>query len=238
MTGAQPSNARIMGLWRGHELDAAVAMSVEEQALAFARPNELPIRLPFSTLDGADVSGTRAVFYLDDGEVLEVAFTSDETRLLCAQALEHACVVPELTRSLRTLGGSHGAESSAHDRWFGPLLQARREMVGVSDPLRQLAVFDVDRLAVEMARVLLELAAQRVGGEGARARALEALLEEDTVEVRRALGRVALAATTLEGSAHDSRLADWRRWISQIGTLFREADAAWPTIVATLKRGP
>lgn len=238
MSAIEHASTRVVGLWHGEELDTEAVMHVAGRSLVFERRGAVPIRLALDSLDGTDVNDARAVLYTSAGDVIEVGFATSETRLLCVQALELATAVPELTRSLRALGGAHGSDSAAHDRWFGPLLQARRAMAGVGDPLQQLALFDVDRIAEALSRALLELAAQRVGGDAARVRALEALLEEDTVAVREALGRVALAATTLEGSAPDSRVADWRVWIAEVGTLFREADSAWPVIKATLQRGP
>jgi hypothetical protein len=167
--------------------------------------------------------------------VLDVSLLNESARLAMRAAIESAFTMPELTRSLRELGAIGGGDASAHDRWFAPLLTARRALVGVSDPLRQLALFDMDKLRDELARALAELAAQRAGGDAPRARALDAILEDETEPVRRAMARVAIAASALQGSESDSQLGDWRRWVRELLELYRAADNAWPSIARALR---
>ncbi len=231
-------NARVVGLWRGTEVDTAATLRAEAQALLFERESAPSMRLQLSALDGWQLSVSQVVLYLHNGDVLDVALLSDSARATVRTALDAACSMPELTRSLRALGSAAGENEAPHDRWFAPLLGLRRALVGVSDPLRQVALFDADALGAELTRALLELAAQRTGGDAARARALEAVFEEETELVRVALARAALAASALEGSAPDSRLADWRRWVDALRELYEKADNAWPVIAASYRAGP
>lgn len=231
-------NARLIGLWRGREIDEPVALRADEQALLADRAAAPSMRVAFAVLDGVHMHGEKAHLYLHDGDVLELTLHEESSRALLRRAIDAAFVMPELTRSLRAFGGAYGESETAHDRWFAPLLAARRHVVGISDPMRQLALFDIDRVGAELSRALTELAVQRTGGDARRARALEAILEENTATVREALARVALAATTLDGSAPDSQLGDWRRWVSALRGLYSAADAAWPDIATSLQTGP
>lgn len=213
-------------------------LRLEEAGLAFADESRgYRFRVALDSIDGWQEAGGHVALYLHGGDVLDVEAGDDDTRALMRQVLDAAASPPELARSLRALGAAEPVEQVAHDRWFGPLLQARRAIQGVSDPLRQAALCDADTLAVEMRRTLLELAAQRTGGDGPRTRALEAMLEDETIAVREALARLALTASVLQGSAADSRLADWRHWLAAVRALFVAMDAAWPAIARTLREG-
>lgn len=231
-------NSRVVGLWRGSEIDAAAIVRAEQQALLFERETAPVIRVPLESLDGWQLSVSQVVLYLRDGDVLDVALLSDSARATMRSALDAACMMPELTRSLRAFGSAVGDNEAQHDRWFAPLLTLRRTLVGVSDPLRQVALFNADELNAELNRSLVELAAQRAGGDAARGRALEAVFEEETEPVRVSLARAGLAASALEGSAPDSRLADWRRWVDSLRELYERADSAWPKIAAAYRAGP
>jgi hypothetical protein len=228
-------HTRVVGLWRGREIDVRANLYVEIGALRFESDATPPVRVRMDGLDGCQLNATNAVLYLNSGDVLDVSLLNEAARLAMRAAVESAFTMPELTRSLRELGAIGGADAAAHDRWFAPLLVARRALVGVSDPLRQLALFDVDKLRDELARALAELAAQRAGGDAPRARALDAILEDETEPVRRAMARVAIAASALEGSDSDSRLGDWRRWVRELMELYRAADNAWPAIARALR---
>lgn len=243
-TGASSSPApaigatRVIGLWRGREIDVSASVRLDQHALIFEQGTASVLRLPLDALDGFQLLNAHAVLYSSSGDVLDISLEGESARAVLRLALDEASSVPELARSLRAMGGSADGNPAAQDRWFAPLIAVRKTLVGVSDPLRQLALFNVDRVHDELARALEELAAQHVGGDLPRARALEAILEEQTESVRAALARVALAGTTLEGSAPDSRLADWRRWVHEVRALFRSADDAWPAIAQALRDGP
>lgn len=232
------ATTRVVGLWRGRDIDVQATVRLDRQALLFERDAAAVLRLPLDTLDGWQLRDAHALLYARGGDVLDLTLEHDGVRAVLRSALDEASSMPELARSLRAMGGTVGGNPAAQDRWFAPLLTMRRTLVGVSDPLRQVALLDVDRVRDELARALEELAAQRVGGDLPCTRALEAMLEEQTEGVRAALARVALAGATLEGSAPDSRLADWRQWVSEVRALFRSADDAWPAIAHVLSVGP
>ncbi len=235
---SESPRVRLVGLWRGREINTRAQLHLDAHALHMASETGPSFAITLNSLDGYQLSPSHAVLYVHGGDVLDVSWLDEHARLALRQALDAACAMPELTRSLRAFGNPPTEAEAAHDRWFAPLLTMRRAVVGVSDPLQQLALFDVDRLAEELTRALTELAAQRTGGDPARTRALEAMFEEHTEAVRESLGRTALAATTLEGSAPDSRIADWRRWVDCLREVYERADAAWPDLAAAYRSGP
>jgi hypothetical protein len=230
--------AHVVGLHRGREINAHLRLRLEEAGLAFADESRgHRFRVPLDVIDGWQEAPGHIALYLRGGDVLDIATADDATRALLRAVRDAAVRPPEFTRSLRALGAVDPSEQAAHDRWFGPLLRARRAIEGVTDPLRQAALLDADLLRAELARTLAELAAQRTGGAGPAARALEAMLEEEAAPVNEALAGLALAASTLHGSAPDSRLADWRLWLDAVRLLFRATDDAWPALARILRYG-
>jgi hypothetical protein len=227
---------RVVGLRRGREIDAELAVRLANGVLTFGT-DAAALTVPLTTVDGWQESEGHVTLYLTGGDVLDLSVTNDAARQLARATIEAACAPPELARSLRAFGDVREADHASHDRWFGPMLRARAAIEGVSDPLRQCALLDADRIGAEVERAIEELAAVRTGGEPSHARALAAAIEEETEGVREALARLALAAGTLEGSAPDSRLADWRVWIETVRSLFRALDEAWPAVARVLRDG-
>jgi hypothetical protein len=198
--------------------------------LQVGEPPEAVLTIALDALEGWQAEPGRATLYLAGGDVLELAAQDEAARELLRRALDATTTVPELTRSLRHLGTASFDEATVHDRWFAPFLRVRAAIDGVSDPLRQAALVDADALLGEVERTLEELAAQRAGRDAPRTRAMVAELEEETAAVPAALARVALAASALTGSAPDSRLSDWRRWVETLRALARAFDDAWPGV--------
>jgi len=227
---------RVIGLRRGREIDAVLPVQLGAETLTFAA-GAVVLVVPLREIDGWQETAGRVTLYLTGGDVLDLSMDTDEARQLARATLDAACAPPELARSLRAFGDVREGDHASHDRWFGPILRARAAIEGVSDPLRQCALLDTNRLGAEIERSIEELAAVRTGGDPARTRALAAGIDEETEAVRDALTRVALAAGTLEGSAPDSRLADWRLWIETVRALFRAIDDAWPAVARVLRDG-
>ncbi len=230
--------SRLVGLWRGAEVDGPARLSRDGEALSFECARGGTLRIPIVSLEGLDVVPPRALLYVRGGDLLDVRLDGDEARAFFRAVQDDAFALPEFTRSLRHLGTSPArGGGDACERWFAPLLAARRRAAGVTDPLRQVALLEADQLARDLASTLAELAALRTGGAPALTRALEAMLEEETEGVREALAGTALAAATLQGSAADTRLADWREWVQQLQVLFRRADEVWPRMAMVLEGG-
>jgi len=219
-------NARIIGIVRGREIDAQAALELDEHTIVIHWAAATPWRLAFDGLDGIAAGATQLTLYLTTGDVLEL-HGDEALRGLTTQLLDRACTMPEITRGLRALGSRRGALGNAHDAWFAPFLAARRSVVGISDPLRQVALVDSAHLAGAMRRTIAQLAAVHSPTEPAAQRAIEAVLEEAAEPVFVAIARLELAADALRGSALDTRLADWRRWVEAMRGVFVAADRGW-----------
>ncbi len=231
------ATARVLGIVRGREIDAQADLELDDDSLRLLWTRAAPWRLALTGIDGlADQSASahappsrpeaQLTLYLASGDVLDLS-GDDTLRRLGARLLEHACVMPELTRGLRAFGSLRGSPGASHDAWFAPLLTARRAVEGISDPLRQVALFDAAELSTSMTRVISELAAIQAPTEPPAQRAVEAVLEEAAAPMFTAIARLALAADTLRSSAPDTRLADWRRWTSAMHEVFVATDESW-----------
>jgi hypothetical protein len=228
---------RVRGIVRGREIDADAGLSLDGDALRLAWTQAAPWRLALDGLEGLTDGPGQLSLYLASGDVLECT-GHDDLRLFARRIEAACCRVPELTRGLRTLGAVRGEAApapsgpdaaptplaDARDRWFAPLLAARRRLEGISDPLRQVELADAGALAAALRDVILAVARDNAPGDAPAQRALAATLEDEAEGTFVALDRLALAADALSGGAADTRLADWRRWCDALHEVFREAD--------------
>jgi len=238
---ALPS-ARVVGFVRGREINRDATAEAAHDALVLHWASAAPWRLSYDGIDGVTFGPSSLTLYLAGDDVLELS--GDESlRTLALQVLDHAAAMPEVTRGLRFLGAARddlytdpdgGSGRSEQERWFAPLLAVRRAVEGVTDPVRQVALMDAVTLQQAFERVLTELAATRRPDNAAAQRALEAALEEEAEGVILALRRVHVAGEAVRGSADDSRLADWRRWVVAVKLMFSAADESWERMRAIL----
>ena len=227
---------RVIGIVRGHEIDAYSSVSLNENVVVLAWENAAAWRLNIEALDGLMPSATQLTLYLASGDVLELT-ENESLRAFALQLLGRACTMPELTRGLRALGSQRGSPGPAHDQWFAPLLAARRAVAGITDSDRQVALVDAAQISQSMQRTLVELAREQSPNHPAMERALEAALLEESGPAFVALTRLALAADVLRVSTLDTRLADWRRWIAALREVFVAADQCWPKCAEVLAQG-
>lgn len=145
--------------------------------------------------------------------------------------------LPELTRALRTLGSRRGGrgEGRDHERFFGPLLEARRAAARAEDLETAVGSFDATRLIGSLDKTIRAVAADRAAsGRPAARRALEARLQERVGPLRQALNELDERADELLQSDDDGRVDAWRRWAEQIRVVFACADRCWPGFDAAL----
>jgi hypothetical protein len=237
MTSVITAQARVVGIVRGREIDASASVTIDQDTLVLAWQDATPWRLSLSGIDGIEgiASGASTLtVYLVSNDVLELT-GDDQLRALGLQLLDRACAMPELTRGLKALGSSRGTPVAAHDRWFAPLLAARRSVEGVSDPARQAMLLDAATLTKEIERAIAEIASSKAPGDPAEQRAVEAALEEEAAPVFTAIESMGLAGDALRGGALDTRIADWRQWVETVRGVFAAADDAWAGIAAELR---
>jgi len=234
MTSVMPALAHVVGIVRGREIDASASVTLDQDSLVLAWQDATPWRLLLSGIEGIAGGGSSLTVYLVSNDVLELS-GDDQLRALGRQLLDRACAMPELTRGLKSLGASRGMPVAAHDRWFAPLLAARRSVEGVSDPARQVLLLDPATLTKDIERAIAEIAATKAPGHPAEQRAVEAALEEEAAPVFRAIESMGLAGDAVRGGALDTRITDWRQWVETVRGVFAAADDAWTGIAAELR---
>ena len=227
---------RVIGMVRGCELDAYATVSLSGNNVVLAWENAAPWELDLDGIDGVMPRAGQLTLYLSRSDVLELT-ENEALRTFAARVLDRACAVPELTRGLRALGSLRGTPGPAHDRWFAPLLAARRAVAGISDAERQVALVDAAVIAQQLRRVMSDIAKELAPTHAAMQRALDAALQEETEPVFEALERLALTADVLRVSALDTRLHDWRRWMNALREVFVAADLSWPRCAVVITQG-
>jgi hypothetical protein len=145
--------------------------------------------------------------------------------------------LPELTLALRALGSRRRrrGEGTEQERFFAPLLEARRAAARAADVETAVTSFDAARLNTSFDKTVRALAADRAAsGRPAARRALEARLQERLEPLRRALSELGACADALLGADEDARPDAWHRWAEQLRAVFECADRCWPDLDAAL----
>ncbi|HVX42200.1 MAG TPA: hypothetical protein VHB25_21745 [Gemmatimonadaceae bacterium] len=201
--------------------------------------NEEPVRVPFAAIESVR-HGERAIeLSLRDGTRVELA--SDGLAEVRNELLLRCCALPELTRTLRAFGsrrGSRGLRATCaadQQRFFAPLLAARRAADAVRPPASALDAFDASRLSSEIDATLAAFAASRFGANAPARRALHAELVDASEPLRDALLELARLADVARSTTEDLRA--WRSWSDQLRAVFETADRAWLALDAALDRG-
>jgi hypothetical protein len=153
---------------------------------------------------------------------------------LASQIIAVALALPELTRTMRSLGSRRGHLGEDHDRFFAGLLAARRAAEGFVEPESRLAAFDSRRLSQSLTKLLGDFATERYPESPPDRRALEAELLEHAERVYAALDALGEAAQQVRESAGASRLAEWRSWTFAAKRVFEEADRCWIAVLPAL----
>ncbi len=146
--------------------------------------------------------------------------------------------LPELTLALRALGSRRRrrGEGNEQERFFAPLLEARRAAARAADVEAAVTSFDPARLNASFDRTLRALVADRaVSGRAAARRALEARLQERLEPLRVALSELGHCADALLCADEGARPEAWRRWAAQLRAVFACADGCWPGLDAALE---
>jgi hypothetical protein len=201
---------------------------------------ERPIRLRLVAIDSAAVADGEVIIALRDGTRLTLASPSaGELRDII---LAHCRVVPELTHALRTFGSRRGSRArrntapTEQQRFFAPLLDARRQAVRAETPPGALEAFDAGVLARAVEEAIQALAVERYGENGPARRALEAELVDLSEPLQHAFERLRVAADRAGSSIDD--LALWRAWSAELRATFEVADRIWMSLDVALDSAP
>ena len=218
-------------------------VAIDEEALhiivSSARA-EHPIRVPLGAIDAVVLSGVELVVPLRDGR--SMTFVAQTTVELRDEILGRCRALPELTHALRAFGSrrwhrsTRASAAADQQRFFAPLLDARREAVSATSASAAMAAFDADALASALESQLRGFAAERYGTNAPARRALEAELLDLSEPLKESLLALRDAARDATEAADDLRL--WRRWARQLGSTFETADRVWLSLDLALDSNP
>ncbi|HKO14982.1 MAG TPA: hypothetical protein VJU87_02030 [Gemmatimonadaceae bacterium] len=160
--------------------------------------------------------------------------------------------LPELTLSLRRFGSHRGGggrtrapqggtgddtqREGEQDRFFAPLLEARRRASSAASIPQIVAAFDARRLTAAMDATLRAYAGERQAARPPARRALEAelfeIVEPLRAELQRLRDRAEMLLVARSGAERNER---WSIWLDQLRDVFRSADGTWISLERALR---
>jgi hypothetical protein len=198
--------------------------------------DERRVRLPLATIDAVYAGDGELALSLRDGSTVRLAMAGASG--FADHLLAHCCTLPELTRTLRAFGsrrgqrGSRASGASEQQRFFAPLVDARRQAVRSGSPFDAIELFDAAAIESAINATLNRFATERYGENGPARRALEAELADLAEPLHAALHGLAEAAVIVRQADGDLRV--WRAWCSALKTTFEVADRVWLALDAAL----
>jgi hypothetical protein len=204
--------------------------------IALAGGAERMLRIPLSAIDALAMDGDDLVVSVRDGR--QVAIASAEVGRLRADVVARCFALPELTRTLRTFGsrrGQRGRRPNAaadQQRFFAPLVDARRAASKSSSPAETIAAFESAALTKSVDDALHRFAVERFGQNAPARRALEAELVDSSEPLHAALRLLAERAAEAKERAEEIRA--WRAWSLSLRDVFEAADRVWVALDVAL----
>jgi hypothetical protein len=220
-----PRRVVLGGLLRGRELDGEAMVSLDADALSLDTAHGR-ISLALAQLEGIRVPGDVLELYLATGDVIQLEQAPD-LNALATEIAGQVCAIPEMTRSLRALGAGSLAAGEEHDRFFGPLLEARLIAERAPNLVALRAAFDAAALRAAMEQVIADIALERYPREPGERRALAAELNDHAHELFTRIGELERAESALGASDDSERFLLWREWQTVLRNVFRSADSSW-----------
>lgn len=223
------------GSWSGRAVNLAGTLRLDEERVSVAIDESSELELAeYSSLSGATWSdGTLTLFRGEDS--LGVRGPRELNRAW-GLLLQRACEMPEMTRGLRGLGRSGGDSAIAQQRFFEPLLLARRALQEAQAPEFRVRKFEPAEMIAKLRTTTLELAAHVYPESPPDRRALEAEFEDYLEPLVESLEALRKEAAFVESSEPHQRFTAWREWTRQLRRVFMEADRSWAQIARSLKR--
>jgi hypothetical protein len=213
---------------------------LEEDAVIIVLPvnaEERPVRVPFATIDTIGVEGEDVIVALVDGARIEVVAEGTPEEL-CDHLMARCCALPEITRALRAFGSRRrqrdrrGGGAVEQQRFFAPLVDARRGAARATAPHDVVAAFDAAAMRKAFDETLTSFATSRFGDYAPARRALEAELIDLTEPLHDALRLLEEAGTAAREAPRD--LHAYREWYLRLRDTFEAADRAWLALDAAL----
>lgn len=228
----------VSGLLRGHDLSGPAVVVLDDDALRLDTADAV-LRLPLAWLDGVRYAVGTLELFVRRGDVV-VMSGSANLGMLASAIEQRVMTIPELTRSLRALGSGRGSPGVDHDRFFGVLLDARREAErsGARSPDRARAAFDAVTLRDALVHRLEAVSRERHPDAPPERRALDAEMLEVAEPLLTQLGALERAQDALAASEDAERLARWSDWARVLRDVFESADAVWLALARVLAAEP
>ena len=225
-------------MWRGDELAGAGRVVLDDTVVRVELAPPGPrLQMALEELDGARLEPDQLTLFPRSGDVLELSGGPGRVVHLAElgrRLFSLACAVPELTVPLRGFGSAKAQPGADHDRFFAPLLAARRAAARSEEPMGRLAAVDPGVLDASIRRVIGELASARFPKQPPERRALEAELSDLAEPVVSALAALAESARAARVAPDDVRFVRWREWASACRAVFAAADRCWLAAVPVL----
>ena len=218
----------VAGTVRGRPVRGAAIIKLGERGLAMVL-GAGELRLPYGRVDGWTVDGDAVSIRVTGGDTVAVRVAGSPLAFGSALAA-HACVLPELTRGLRSLGSSRARADVAQGEIFAPLLAGRRRAARMREPGGRVQALDAGLLARELVSAMRAIAVQRVRQPGPERRALDAALDDAAKPRMIAVSALGRAAESYGRAPDANRLVAWRAWTESVRGVFAAADASWPAI--------
>ena len=218
------------GLIRGHEISGSATVALRGDVLEVVT-RSARYALALVNLDGVRILESGALELALDGADVVVLYAgingSAALRSLGDELSRRACTIPEFTRALRGLGSRRAGPGVDHDRFFRPLLEARRgaERAARAEGMR--LAFDAASLRAAFNRRLREMAHERHPHDPPERRALEAEATDVAAPLYAAIIALDVAQRALDGVAEIDRFARWRDWTASLQRVFAQADDVW-----------
>jgi hypothetical protein len=233
------SPVRVWGILRGRELAFDGTLTVGDAAVTVAPlDGGAPVVVRYASIEGARAGAAGASLYLAGGDdVLEVVGEGAAAAQLAgaiAELTRRACALPELTRHLRGFGSQRARPGSDHDRFFGPLLDARRAAEAHARPFDQPRAYDATALRAAAEEALAGFAAARFPESAPDRRALDAELDEIALPLWASLDALEAAAAAVRASPEDARFLRWHEWAAALRAVYAAADRVWVAALPAL----
>lgn len=230
MADAAPLAVTATGLLRGHELSGSATIALRENVLELVtRAARYPVAV--ASLDGARVLESGAIeLALDGGDVVTLFAGINgaaQLRAIAEELLRRACAIPEFTRALRGLGSHRAGPGAEHDRFFRPLLEARRGAARAQRADGARLAFDAASIKAAFTRRLREMAHERHPHDPPERRALEAEATDAAAPLYAAIATLEQAQKAMDAASDLDRFARWRTWTLALQRVFDRADEAW-----------
>jgi hypothetical protein len=225
------------GTWALRPAHVVGTLVLEEHAATLAEESGAPYEIaPYAAFTDATWAGETLTLYRHD-DILAIS-GSRELNRAWGVVVERACILPEMTRGLRSLGTSRGGHAQLQTRFFGPLLHARRRLQEPDALEWRVTHFDARALSDRLAATIRELAMERFPESPPDRRALEAELGEALEPLAGNLEALADAAERIRSDPDGQRFVTWREWTRQMRRVFLEADRAWASMADSLRQVP